>query len=169
MSARREDLIYDDVSNPLDNIEEVLDGYEWAFNRPHDDELSVQVAGDAGHYTMTFFWQEEYCAMQLFCEYDLHIPKERQALAANTLKNVNESLWLGHFSIPADSAVPCFRHTCLFRGMVHTSGTDHISDLVNIALLECDRHYNTFNMLASSLYLDDDLLKLTMMESAGEA
>ena len=97
--------------------------HDWSFERPTDDELMVQIGARRGTYRMTFLWQEEYSAMQFFCEFDLEIPKERYDMTSKVLRDVNENLWLGHFDVPEDSNVPYFRHTTLFRGMTQTSGT----------------------------------------------
>lgn len=161
--------IFEDVSNPLDSIEDILSGQDWVFSRLTNDELAVQVHGKECSYSLTFIWQEEYHAMQFFCEYDLRVPKKRVDLTRRALAVINESLWLGHFDITSATDAPCFRHTSLFRGMTHSSGAEHVEDLMEIALAECERHYHSFNMLATSLYMDDELLKLTLTDSAGEA
>lgn len=161
--------IFSDVSNPLDSIEEVMASHDWSFERPNDDELMVQISGRRGTYRMTFLWQEEYSAMQFFCEFDVEIPKERYDMTSKVIRNINEGLWLGHFDVPDDSNVPYFRHTTLFRGMTHTSGTDHIADLIEVALAECEKHYNTFNMLSCSTFLNDSLLTLALADTDGEA
>lgn len=161
--------IFSDVSNPLDSIEEVMHGHDWQFERPNSEELMVQITGRRGTYTMTFVWQEEYSAMQFFCEFDIEIPKERFDMTSKVLRSVNENLWLGHFDVPADSRVPYFRHTVLFRGMTYTSGTDHVADLIEVALAECEKNYNTFNMLSSSTFLNEGLLNLALTHTHGEA
>lgn len=161
--------MFEDVSNPLDSIEEILNGNEWNFNRPHPDEITVQVSGKLGHYRLTFLWQEEYSAMQFFSEYDLTIPKERIEMAGPALRTINEKLWLGHFDIPADTGIPCFRHTSLFRGWTHTSGAEHVEDLVDIGLAECERYHNAFNMLSSSIKLTPEMMDFILSDGAGEA
>jgi hypothetical protein len=160
---------FEDVSNPLDSVEEFLSGNDWVFNRPNPEELTVTVTGRANAiYRLTFLWQEEFSAMQFFCEYDIRIAKERQDMAGRALRTINERLWLGHFDVP-ETGMPCFRHTSLFRGMTQSSGAEHLEDLVEIALAECERHQNIFNMLASSLYLDADIMMLVLSDDAGQA
>lgn len=161
--------IYEDVSNPLDSIEEVMAGHDWSFERPTPDELTVNIAGNFGQYRMTFLWQEEHSAMQFFCEFDLLIPRERFDLTSKVIRAINENLWLGHFDVPEDSNIPYFRHTTLFRGMTHTSGTDHVADLIEVALAECEKYYGVFHLLAASSTLTEDLLTLALADTDGEA
>jgi len=161
--------IFHEVSNPLDNVEEVMTNHDWSFERPTDDELMVQIMGKRGTYRMTFLWQEEYSAMQFFCEVDLQIPADRDDMASRVIREINENLWLGHFDVPEDSRMPFFRHTTLFRGMTQTSGTAHIAELIEIALAECERYFSAFHMLAFSSYLSNDLLTLALADTDGEA
>jgi hypothetical protein len=160
--------IFDEISNPLDSVEDFLSGNDWIFNRPNPDELTVSVTGRSGTYRLAFLWQEEFSALQFFCEFDLRIPKERQDMAGHALRAINERIWLGHFDVP-DTGIPCFRHTSLFRGWTHSSNAESVGDLVDIALSECERHHNIFSMLASSLYLDKDVMSLVLTDDAGQA
>lgn len=160
---------FDDLGNPLDTIEDVLTGQDWIFNRPREDELSVHVSGRSGNYRLTFLWQEEYGALQFFCESDVCVPPARQDTAGRVLRTINERLWLGHFDVAADSAAPTFRHTSLLRGWTHGAGAEHIEDLVDIALAESERHYGVFNFLATALHVDEDALNLMLSDNAGEA
>lgn len=173
MSGHPQDITSPDtaeeVSNPLDSVEEIMTGQDWSVRRPTPDELMVHVEGRLGTYALTFIWQEEYSAMQFFCELDLFIPEERMEIAGQTLRTINEALWLGHFDIPESRQTPCFRHTTLFRGLTQTSGADHIRDLVEIAVAECDRYHGAFNMLANALSIDGGLMDLALSDSAGEA
>lgn len=161
--------IFEDISNPLDSIEDMLTGNEWAFNRLNDDELTVKVAGKQGEYQLTFIWQDEYSAMQFFCEYDFIVPQDRTVLTGSALRRINENLWLGHFDVSSRTQAPVFRHTSLFRGNTQSSGADHIEDLVDIALAECERYHNIFTMLAACRDLTEAHLTFALSDAAGEA
>jgi len=166
---RDQDRMFEEISNPLDSVEDILAGQEWAFSRMNPDELMVDVSGKLGTYRMVFLWQEEYSAMQFTCHYDVITPADSRDMMALALARVNSGLWLGHFDIPADTGVPCFRHTSLFRGQTQSSGADHLQDLMDIALAECERFYPMFQMLTHEDGMDPTLLNLAVLDSAGEA
>jgi len=161
--------VFEDVSNPLDNVEEIMSSHDWVFDRMNEDELTVEISGKMGHYQMHFVWQEEYSAMQFRCECDMSFHENQLDLAAKALSAINSNLWLGHFDIREDNSAPCFRHTSLFRGMIYTSNAEHIEDLVDIALMECERFYPAFNLLATSQEQDIQKLTLALMETTGES
>ena len=160
--------LFEETSNPLDSVEEVLHSNDWVFDRPNESEIVVQASGQCSHYRMTFLWQEEYSAMQFFCEIDEAVPKKRMEIAARLLKNVNERLWLGHFDIPEETRTPVFRYTCLFRG-AQTSGIEHVEDIVEIGMSECERFHNAFALLATAPTLTDEILELVLSEHGGAA
>lgn len=165
----RTDTLFDDISNPLDGVEDVLTSQNWSFNRANRDELFVEVKGRHALYRMMFAWDEEYGALQFCCEYDLQILDANTSLAFRTLGKINRSLWLGHFDLCENTLVPCFRHTQLFRGMTQTSGAEHLQDLLQIAIDECDRNYSTLLMLSHENANDNDSFSLAMMTVAGQS
>ncbi len=155
--------------NPLDHVEEVLLSHDWAFNRMGEDELIVQVKGRACDYRVFFIWQEEMNALQFCCQYDLVIEKKNFKMAAEVLMALNESLWMGHFDIPKDTGIPSFRHTCLFRGLDQLINHEHIEDLVDISMAQCERNFAAFYLLSKSQYPDTQSLSLALMETRGES
>jgi hypothetical protein len=165
----QESEFFEDVSNPLDSVEDMLSGQDWAFERPHTDELSVTIVGRHAPYRMTFLWQEDYSAMQFFCEFDLSIPSSRRAAAAQALQMMNAGLWLGHFVINNETGAPTFRHTSMFRGQTQSSGAELVEDLVDIAVAECDRYFAAFNMLSCTPTHEDGLMTLALADAGGEA
>lgn len=163
------DEIFEDVSNPLDSVEEILYANDWIFDRMTEDELTVQITGKMGEYKLFFHWQEQYSAMKFVCQYDLDVKRDAMDMAAKTMTSINSTLWLGHFDFREGTEIPCFRHTTLFRGQTQTSGADHIEDLVDIALAECERFYPVFDILSRGLPANDCDLSLALMTVAGES
>lgn len=161
--------MFEEISNPLDSVEDILAGQRWTFSRMNQDELMVDISGKLGTYRMVFMWQEDFSAMQFYCHYDIVVPSDRQDLLAIAMAKVNAGLWLGHFDIPSETGVPNFRHTSLFRGQTQSSGADHLEDLMDIALAECERYYPMFQVLSQHEDLDENQLSLALLDSAGEA
>lgn len=159
--------VFEDVSNPLDSVEEILFANDWAFDRMNEDELRVQITGDAAEYSLYFSWHEDLSAIQFSCDIDISFPKAALDMAAKTLTAINGSLWLGHFDIDDANNAPRFRHTSLLKGMTYSSGADHIEDLMDIALQECERYYPVFHLLSRSDPLKEMDLGLALMENAG--
>ncbi len=169
MSNLSEQDIFEDVSNPLDSVEEILYANEWTFDRMTEDELTVQITGKMGEYKLFFQWQEEYSAMQFTCQFDLDVKREAMDVASKTMTGINSGLWLGHFDFREGTEIPCFRHTTLFRGQTQTSGAEHIEDLVDIALAECERYYPVFDMLSRGVPANDCDMSLALAPAAGQA
>lgn len=161
--------IFEDVSNPLDSVEEILYANDWIFDRMTEDELNVQITGKMGEYKLHFRWQEEYSAMQFACHYDIDIHQDAVSMAAKTMSEINAGLWLGHFDIRPGTSIPCFRHTTLFRGQTQTSGAEHLEDLVDIAINECERYYAVFDIYSRGVPANDSDMRLALMQVAGES
>jgi hypothetical protein len=153
--------------NPLDSVEEILSAHNWEFNRMNNDELMVQVIGKACEYRLFFIWQEDMSALQFCCQYDLGIHPKNTEAASRMLMRLNESLWMGHFDIPADTKIPSFRQTCLMRGMTDGGSLDYIEDLVDISMALCERYHCFFHLLSIDAPANDQMLSLALMDTTG--
>lgn len=155
--------------NPLDSVEDIFINYDWTYDRSGSDELVVQVAGEKSHYTMIFIWQEEFNALQFSCLCDVVIPADRQLQAAQTLKKINEDIWLGHFEISGRPEIPRFRYTMMCGSDRSSTVAEQISDLMDIAVAECERHYDIFSMTTMPVEINDDMLSLALSTNLGKA
>lgn len=155
----------EDIINPLDHVEDVLSGNNWVYDRTGDDRLVVMVSGRSCRYELVFIWQESMSALQFICRLDRPVHEANLAFALAALSEINSYLWMGHFEISRETFLPAFRQTCLLRGQ--GGYYDHIEDLVNISLAQCERFQAVFQVL-SLPEADTQSLSLAMMETAGE-
>lgn len=156
--------------NPIDSVEEVLSSNNWVFNRMNDDELMVQVRGKTSEYRLFFIWQQDMNAMQFCCQFESPVSRANYEPAARALLGVNEKLWMGHFDLPHDTMIPCFRHTCLFHGISRGAGSEQIQDLVEISLAQCERYLPMFSLFSNAgAAVDEQTLQLALMETAGQS
>ena len=81
---------------------------------------------------------------------------------------VNEKLWLGHFEVGSEDGLPMFRYTMLTRGRASLS-IEQLEDLVDIALMECERFYPALQFVVWAGRTPQDAMASAMMETMGEA
>ncbi|MGH1375881.1 MAG: YbjN domain-containing protein [Alphaproteobacteria bacterium] len=162
--------IHEDTSiNPIDCVEDVLNDHNWVYSRMNHDEILVEVAGKSCSYRLVFVWQEQMNALQLCCLYDMSVAKQNLELAANTLMDINEELWMGHFEIRKETSAPCFRQTSLLRGHSGRHGYENVEDLVDISLSLCERYQAVFHLLSEDKQLDSQILSFALMDTEGES
>ena len=155
--------------NPLDLIEDLADNKGRAFTRHDDNVLTLTIKGQVAIYDLELEWQEEFASVITSCWMNLPVREEHQAAAAQTLQNVNENLWLGHFDFSTEGYKPTFRHTLMLRLVPVTVSAEMLSDLIDLALAECDRFHTTFKMLSIGDIRMQDALNAAIFETIGEA
>ncbi len=154
--------------NPLDVLEELVSANDWTFNRHSDSELMAIVAGRWCGYHMHFILQREMNAMFFSCQLDLRVPDTKKAAVYELLALVNENLWLGHFDFGSEEGAPMYRHTIPLRGAPGLSA-EQLEDLVDVALVECERFYPALQLVVWGGRSVADALAVARMDTAGEA
>ncbi len=154
--------------NPIDNVEVILKSNNWVFDRMNDEELYVQITGAEAEYNLYFMWDESLNALQLCCQYETEIPQDHTLQAMRTIMGLNESLWMGHFDLPTQSQKPCFRYTSVISDAT-AAKANHIGNLVDIALAQCERFYPVIKMLAHGTEMNQGDLTLAMMDTQGRS
>jgi hypothetical protein len=168
MSNRFE--VLDDIYNPLEIVEEVLNNQDWVFDRTCDNEIKVHISGESSQYTITFIWHEDQGALQLCCDCNISIPQEHLENSLLAVRNVNNGVHIGHFAIADKTNSPCFFYTSLLKGCAYLSGGVYFANLIEIALTECERYNTLFTLLATPTgIMNDNNMSLAMMETAGAA
>ena len=156
--------------NPIDNVEEVLNAHNWTFSRPTNEELMLEVQGKYGKYNLFFIWQEEFNALQFGCHYDITVSPENMDNAHSALLSMNEHLWMGHFDLPNETRTPIFRYTCMLRAASMSGASEMIEDIVDAALMQCERYYSVFKLFNEDhVTLNESNVSLALMETVGRS
>ena len=156
------------ASNPLDVMEQIVGGYEWAFDRRTDTEMAAEAPGKWCDYGLYFSWSREISAMHFTCAFDLKVPSTQRRNLFELLALANERLWIGHFGMDPDDGMPLFRHSVLLRGAPGAS-VESLEDMIDIALTECERFYPAFQFVLWGGKSPTEALECAMLECAGEA
>ncbi|PIW29295.1 MAG: hypothetical protein COW30_05340 [Rhodospirillales bacterium CG15_BIG_FIL_POST_REV_8_21_14_020_66_15] len=154
--------------NPLDLIEQIVEGNDWTFDRRSDQELAVQVPGTWCDYSLYFAWNDEIEAMHFTCAFDMRVPQDRRPPVYELLARVNEKLWLGHFGMWDDEGLPMFRHVLPMRA-ANGPTMSQMEDIVETALYECERFYPAFQYVIWGGRTADDAVAAAMVDTVGEA
>ncbi len=156
------------ATNPLDVMEQIVGGYEWAFDRRTDTEMAAEAPGKWCDYGLYFSWSREISAMHFTCAFDLKVPSAQRRNLFELLALANERLWIGHFGMDPDDGMPLFRHSVLLRGAPGAS-VESLEDMIDIALTECERFYPAFQFVLWGGKSPTEALECAMLECAGEA
>jgi hypothetical protein len=156
------------LSNPLDVVEQIVEYNDWTFDRRNDQEMAVQVPGTWCDYSLFFAWNDDMGAMHFTCAFDMRVPSERRHPVFELLAEVNERLWMGHFGMWADEGLPMYRHALPMRGLQQPT-LQQMEDLVETALIECERFYPSFQYVIWGGKTAKDAIEAAMIETAGEA
>jgi hypothetical protein len=158
----------DSALHPLDNIEAVMKTNNWIFNRMSDDELFVRLGGEEAEYTLYFMWEDRTATLQFCCQYEMDTDEQTRQSIRNAINTLNETLVLGHFTLPEQSGKPTFRHTTLLRGL-RSEPHAYLGDLIDLTLSQCERCYQVFKMVTAGQLIQGQALELAMMDTQGRS
>lgn len=159
---------YTDVSvNPIDVIEQLASGKEWAFDRRSDEEMAVEVPGQWCDYGLYFAWSEELRVLHFSCAFEMRVPTRQRGAIFELLSRLNERLWIGHFALWHDEGLPMYRHTV----QVSDPGANSriFEELMDIAVAECERFYPAFQFVIWGGKTAPQAIEAAMLDVAGEA
>ena len=154
-------------ANPIDLVEQLALGHEWACERNGDDELTLIVAGDWTDYHISLNWRDNLEALHLACAFDFRVPANRLPEMYRLVAQINEQLWLGHFDLWTTEGLVMFRHSLLLNGAVPT--TQQCEAMLKAALEGCERYYQAFQFVVWAGKESREALVSTMFETHGQA
>jgi hypothetical protein len=130
--------------NPIDAIECLFAEKQHSTERRSTNEVVVQIPGKWDNMLLFFAWEEQMNCLHLSCL--INIEPEDVALPSifELLALLNEDLWVGHFSFWEEARAPLFRHS-LFVDENDNNLNNKLSQIVNIAITECERAYPIFH------------------------
>ena len=158
----------DTAYNPLDIVETVVMDRDWVFDRPDDGELLAEATGSWCKYQIWFAWQEDAGGLTLACAIDAKLPPKLIPKIHSLLALANEKMWLGHFTLESEHMTVSFRHSLLLREGAETSA-EQLSDLLDIAIQECERFYPALQSVIWGGKDPAEALMIAMFETVAEA
>jgi hypothetical protein len=161
------DIGYDQLSNPVDLVEQIASTNDWATDRTGNDELTLQVAGQWADYHVSLNWRDDLETLHLACAFDFKIPENRLAEVYKLVAQINEQLWVGHLDVWTHEGLIMFRQGLMLNGAVATPR--QCEALLKAGLEACERYYQAFQFVVWAGKDAREALSATMFHTEGQA
>lgn len=155
--------------NPIDLIENIFSRKSFEFERRNLNEVAVEVQGKWNNMLLFFAWEENMKCLHMSCLMDIESTIEDRSKIFELLALINEELWIGHFSYWAEQNMPMFKHSILLTDDEEIILTQKISQVVDIAIKECERMYPIFKAVLTKGISPKQALYPMLMETIGQA
>ncbi len=129
--------------NPIDDIE-CFFKQENSVERRSENEVVVEINGKWDNMLLFFAWEQKMNCLHISCLINIQPQAIELPSIYELLALINEDLWVGYFSYWEEMQMPIFRHS-LFINNGEFDLDNKLSNIVNIAITECERAYPVFH------------------------
>ena len=155
--------------NPIDLVENIFLAKDFEFERRSLNEVVVEVQGKWNNMLLFFAWEENMRCLHMSCLMDIKSSIEDRSKIFELLALANEDLWVGHFSYWTEQNMPVFKHSILLNDEEEPILNGKISQIIDIAIKECERMYPAFKVVLTKGMSPKQALYPMLMETMGEA
>ena len=157
---------YISQSLPLDIIEEFVNRQGWYINRLKDEEITAIYNGKWCDFSLHFAWIETICAINFTFAFDIRVPEEKVSSIHTLMALINDKLWLGHFCIWQEEALPTFRYSLPLRGN-NSLVVQQAEDILENAIIACEKFYPAFQYVIWGGKSPKQAVEATILETVG--
>ena len=149
--------------NPIDDVECLFANRQYSVERRSSTEAVVEISGKWDNMLLFFAWETNMKCLHISCLINIEPENVNLPSIFELLALLNEDLWVGYFSYWEETKMPIFKHSLIIdEEEFNFSGK--ISQIINIALTECERAYPIFNaVFKQNISPRKALLPLTLM------
>lgn len=155
--------------NPIDIVEGIFSRKSFEFERRSLNEVAVEIQGKWNNMLLFFAWEENMQCLHMSCLMDIESTIEDRSKIFELLALVNEELWVGHFSYWTEQNMPVFKHSILLKDDSEAVLMEKISQVIDIAIKECERMYPVFKVVLTKGMSPKQALYPMLMETFGQA
>lgn len=156
------------TSNPIDMVEHILHRESYELERRSPNEVVVEIQGRWNEMLLFFSWEESMHCLHLSCLINIEDQQKDHNKIFELLALINDDLWVGHFSYWTEQKMPVFRYA-LFYNPDNNDFSTQISNIINIAVKECERMYPVFNVVMTKGMDPKQALFPMLLTTAGQA
>ena len=155
-------------TNPLDAVEFLAELHHLEFQRPENNEIYFIFHQGELFFEEGLQWLPNIETLSYYCSFAIDVPQERQRNMVDLVSRLNAHLLTGHFDyIPGHEQVH-FRYGLILQGGADLSNKQ-CETLLNMGPKICLRHFETFTLVAKSDIDAKMAIRLTLLDTVGEA
>jgi len=159
MSALRLSSHNGESYNPLDEMEDLLDGSDYSYNRDTENRLSFECESKQSRYAVVLEWHPEFTAIR--CSIIMsETQKMERAIVDIAVENANQAAWHGFFIVDGVGNI-------IFKTLISVKDEDLLSaikmleDKIDNGIEDMDRIYISLGIGKASvedgnLFADDE-------------
>lgn len=155
-------------ASPIDVLEQIVSANDWAFERPSEEEMAVQLPSRWCDFNFYVSWEEMVSTVQFTLNLHLRLTPPKRQFVHELLCLINEKVWMGHFAVWHDEGLLVYRHALPLRGSSGLS-VAQMEDVIQTAITECERFYPAFQYVIWGGKPPAEALAAAMIETVGEA
>ena len=167
MSLSEAFLNTDDL-HPINIVETLAEHNDWDFDRVTDDQIAMSVEGQWRTYSITLAWSAYDETLRLICTFEMEPPADSLPALYEVLNGANDECWSGAFTFWAEQRLMVFRYGLVLAGG-QIAGSEQIDRLISAAVMNCERFYPAFQLVAWAGNTPADALKVAIAEAYGRA
>ena len=155
-------------TNPIDMIENIFTARAFELERRNINEVVVEVQGKWSNMLLFFAWEASMKCLHMSCLMNIDNQLADRSKVFELLALINENLWVGHFSYWTEQNMPVFKHS-VFLNYGEEFFEHKISQLIDIAINECERMYPVFKVVLTKGMSPQEALYPMLLETMGQA
>ena len=154
--------------NPIDLVESIFSTKPFEIERRNIFEVAVEVQGKWNNMLLFFSYEQNMNCLHISCLMDIKTTIEDQSKVFELLALANQDLWVGHFSYWIEEKMPVYKHSIILNDN-EAAFEKKISQLIDIAIKECERMYPIFNVVLTKDMEPKRAMYPMLMETIGQA
>ena len=161
-------LLSDSVETCLDIVQQQLDAASWSHERDGENSIHCIAPTRWGELGGVFTMQNDPEALHFSVTLDVKPTANRRNEVAETVIQMNERLWLGHFDYWLQDGIILFRHTISLSGRQEPEAAE-ITSVIDAAREAIERFTPAVNYVIWAGKTADEALEAALFETIGEA
>ena len=154
--------------NPIDDIEEIINSYEFEFLRITSYEIIIYCQGNWTNHKVVFNWNPSNNIISIQNNLGISIPKKLNDKVRIMISIINEDLKLGYFIFFSDQQSIFFKHNILLKGQSYFS-TEQIEECIDSIVNDCEKYFPAFQIFLHKINNPRIAIKSALVETLGEA